>query len=614
MRIDDQNKQADQAGIAVQNLGDYTGWKPGIKPLPFPAFDLHYAETRSIDLFQDFGNIAIAAYRGAVYKGQHRHNAGPKSALYKERPPPSNAFIGRQGDLSRLWTSLRPQPLPTRRRVAVVHGPDGIGKSRLAAHFSELHKGDFCSTWLVHGKDKNSVLASLAALASSVPTDEATSTLGNDAQSKRATVEGQASMVLEWLSREENSQWLLVFDDVVADSDPPVQSDSRDAFRIGDFFPQSDHGSILVTTTEPDMDDVGTAHALSTLSPQESLKLFALGIESPAGDGLAGHVEDPARKLLVHQLDGLPLALTQAASYIRQTGQSISSYLQLFQDTRQTLRETTEHECDSTVVTCALSFRQIQQSDPLAAKLLLLLSCYNNAGIPTGLLEYGRDNPPLAEWLPSSPPSLGGLFVKELCTLSDFSLITPLDNNSGTYSMYPVVKRWCRENIDAKEAEELNTVALILLGTATAEALGTESSPAGWDRQSLLPHADEMRRILQNNGGLVATSEQSLLAIRNMGSLYKEQGCLAHAEDMYLCALSRAQEFFGPSHHFTRQINKDLRRLRFMKGPLWKRFGSSRSANAILVIFEVCIALVEYSVLIATFFLTVLSILFAPFL
>ncbi|KAL2782687.1 P-loop containing nucleoside triphosphate hydrolase protein [Aspergillus keveii] len=474
------------------------------------------------------------------------HNAEFKSALHKEPPLSRNAFIGREDDLIRIWTSLRPQPSLTRRQVAMVHGPDGVGKSRLAMHFSELHKGDFCSIWWAHGKDKNSVLASLAALASRVPTDEATSTLRINAQSKCPTLEGQASMVLEWLSREENSQWLLIFDDVVADSDPSVESGSGDAFSIRDFFPWSDNGSILATTTEPGMDEVGGVHALSRLSPQESLQLFDLGIESPPGDGLGGHVEDPARKLLVHQLDGLPLALTQAASYIRQTGQSISSYQRLFQVTRQTLQETTEQEYDSAVVTCALSFEQIHQSHPLAAKLLLLFSCYNNAGIPTSLLECERDDPALPNWFGNSA-SLEGRFVKELRTLSDFSLITSLDNNTGTCSMHPAVKRWCQGNIDAKEAEELNTAALILLGRAAAEALTNKGSPAG-NQQLLLPHANEMRRILQSGSGVVSSNEQSLLAIRNLGSLYKDQGCLAHAEYMYLCALSRAQGLFGQSH------------------------------------------------------------------
>jgi hypothetical protein len=118
-----------------------------------------------------------------------------------------------------------------------VHGPDRIGKSQLAAHFSELRKGNFCLTWWAHSKDKNSVLALLAALASRILTDKASSTLGNNAQSKSPTLKGQAFMVLEWLSREENLQWLLIFNNVVADSDPLVKSGSGNVFRIRDFFP-----------------------------------------------------------------------------------------------------------------------------------------------------------------------------------------------------------------------------------------------------------------------------------------------------------------------------------------------------------------------------------------
>lgn len=100
-----------------------------------------------------------------------RKNAGFTSTAITRRPPPGNALIGREDDLTRLWISLRPQPSPTR-RVAVVHGSNGVGKSRLVAHFSRLHKSNFSTTWWVNGKDKTSVLASLGALASKLPTNE----------------------------------------------------------------------------------------------------------------------------------------------------------------------------------------------------------------------------------------------------------------------------------------------------------------------------------------------------------------------------------------------------------------------------------------------------------
>lgn len=230
---------------------------------------------------------------------------------------------------------------------------------------------------------------------------------------------------------------------------------------------------------------------------------------------------------------------------------------------------TTEHECDSPMVTCALLFKEVERLSPLAAKLLLLLSCYDNTRIPGGLLEYGRDNPALPEWF-AGPPLLKGRFVKDLQTLSDFSLITALDN-AGTYSMHPVVKNWCRDSIDAKQKEELNTIALISVGTAAAQALNG-GSPG--DQQSLLPHANEMRRMLQN-GGLVSASEQTLTAIRSLGSLYRDQGCLVHAEDMYLHVLSMSQVLFGWSHRSTRQIIRDLQRLRFLRWQPGKMLRSS---------------------------------------
>lgn len=215
------------------------------------------------------------------------------------------------------------------------------------------------------------------------------------------------------------------------------------------------------------------------------------------------------------------------------------------------------------MLTCALSFNAIQQSNPFLAKFLTLLSCYNNTRIHSAMLEYGRGNPALLEWFANSP-SLEGGFVNDFRTLCDFSLITALDN-AGTYSMHPVVKKWCRDNINPRQQEELNTIALISVGTAAARALD-EGSPR--DRQLLLPHADEMRRILRD-GGLVSSSEQTIPAIKSLGSLYEDQGRLSHAEGMYLDSLSRSQVLFGHSHCSTRQIVRDLRRLRFTQWQPW---------------------------------------------
>jgi hypothetical protein len=52
--------------------------------------------------------------------------------------PAIEEFIGREEELSRLWDYLQPGSSHTR-RVAVLHGLGGIGKTQLAIHFARKY-------------------------------------------------------------------------------------------------------------------------------------------------------------------------------------------------------------------------------------------------------------------------------------------------------------------------------------------------------------------------------------------------------------------------------------------------------------------------------------------
>ncbi|KAB8234510.1 uncharacterized protein BDW43DRAFT_310174 [Aspergillus alliaceus] len=54
-------------------------------------------------------------------------------------------FVGRQAELDRLWFHLQLGDSPTR-KVAILHGLGGIGKTHLAVHFARDHKNDFVAT------------------------------------------------------------------------------------------------------------------------------------------------------------------------------------------------------------------------------------------------------------------------------------------------------------------------------------------------------------------------------------------------------------------------------------------------------------------------------------
>ncbi|KAJ0419543.1 P-loop containing nucleoside triphosphate hydrolase protein [Aspergillus carlsbadensis] len=464
-----------------------------------------------------------------------------------------DVFIGREDDLKNLWTWLRPQA-PPERRVTVLHGPDGVGKTQLARQFAHLHADDFGPIWWVDGSSRNTMLASLGKLASQLPTSEILSHLSKPTSGGNV-LERQASIVLDFLRKRENTRSLLIVDGLAADK-----------VRLADYKLNYDHGAILITTTEPSLVG-GTHHAVQPLGPQH-----ALAIVTPAGSDLASGVqrnesEEQAMKMLVRSLDGLPVAHVLAAAYMRQTGLSASSYLNLYLETRRTARLHATHPCVISTA-CSLSYNELKLTSPLAAKLLLLLSCYHHASIQSSILEYAR-------YIPHEDQTKPGLLVnghamhKAIATLQDFSLITSNhEDGSESYNMHPTIQSWCRSMLNMPEHEpehkHLKSTALTSLGRAAGSPNpGDPGTHAA--QQTLLPHADAMHCLLQSDTPPRPTP-QTLNGIISIGALYRAQGLLNDAEGMYLHALVHSEILHGRWHRTTRRIIRTLRRIRFLRG------------------------------------------------
>ena len=99
---------------------------------------------------------------------------------------------------------------------------------------------------------------------------------------------------------------------------------------------------------------------------------------------------------LLRRLSYLPLAIIQAASYINETGVSITTYLSLLQRQENVMVELLSQDFEDEwryaesknpmAVTWLISFHQIQRSNPLAADYLSFISCLNPRDIPKSLL------------------------------------------------------------------------------------------------------------------------------------------------------------------------------------------------------------------------------------
>ena len=62
-----------------------------------------------------------------------------------------------------------PSEVSNRRKICVIHGLGGIGKSQLAIEYAKIHKGSYTSFFWLDEKTKESLIHSLLALSSRLP-------------------------------------------------------------------------------------------------------------------------------------------------------------------------------------------------------------------------------------------------------------------------------------------------------------------------------------------------------------------------------------------------------------------------------------------------------------
>lgn len=171
--------------------------------------------------------------------------------------------------------------------------------------------------------------------------------------------------------------------------------------RIDYLPPSCENGRILITTRSRDA-------ALQVVDYDDAIQVGPMDDDSAVSLlqsklGTKESLEDLAH--LAFDLGNMPLALTQAASYIRQRQPkfSLQMYLQrletertsqqsLFGQAERDLRRDREAE-NSIFLTWQISFDQMQRDEPSAADLLALMSFFDGRSIPRSLLsKVGHDD------------------------------------------------------------------------------------------------------------------------------------------------------------------------------------------------------------------------------
>lgn len=169
--------------------------------------------------------------------------------------------------------------------------------------------------------------------------------------------------------------------------------------RSNEYVPDCDHGRILITTRDlkasRSLTKGNTPIQVEKTTTVESIKL----LRNELGKAIMRRQwrdEDLAR--LATALDHLPLAMVQAASFIKENSMTIADYMKLIEEDSLAIRllkynfEEGERGRDperpnAVYATWKISIEQIKETNPDAANLLFVMAFLDQANIPASLLK-----------------------------------------------------------------------------------------------------------------------------------------------------------------------------------------------------------------------------------
>jgi tetratricopeptide (TPR) repeat protein len=184
--------------------------------------------------------------------------------------------------------------------------------------------------------------------------------------SQHATLADCLTAVKGHLEDANTPPWLLVLDE--ADHKETFSGNSND-IKLAEYIPMASHGRVLITTRDSRVAGLCSGQVVLAqngirIGPMDFEDSFCLFQKCMRQDQLLDVSKDRCRSLL-NILGGLPLAIVQAASYMREEETSVEDFVALYKDIElhgklfQESAITTDLEQKSVLYTWELSYKRI---------------------------------------------------------------------------------------------------------------------------------------------------------------------------------------------------------------------------------------------------------------
>ncbi|HUJ06091.1 MAG TPA: FxSxx-COOH system tetratricopeptide repeat protein [Streptosporangiaceae bacterium] len=335
-----------------------------------------------------------------------------------------------------------------------LYGMGGVGKTQLALEYAHRFKADYDLVWWIPAEGGSQISQSLA---------ELSSRLGFHVGDNVGDAVREALDALR--RRDTGHRWLLVFDN--ADDPKDLQP----------FLP-SGPGDILITSRNHAWNQLAEPLEVDVFTREESIAHLLLHV--PKLDPVdADHV--------ANSLGDLPLAIEQAAAWLRETGIPAAAYAQQL-DTEYARVMSLSQPRDYPVpaaVTWNMSLERLKERSPAAIRLLELLTFFAPGEISLELLyndEMIQALRPFDETLVER--IVLGRVIKEA---SRYALVR-VDQASNSIHIHRLVQAVVRAAMSEDEQHAARHDVHKILASGRPH-LGGVDNPANWPRYNWIwPH------------------------------------------------------------------------------------------------------------------------------
>ncbi|ORY07948.1 hypothetical protein BCR34DRAFT_626345 [Clohesyomyces aquaticus] len=408
------------------------------------------------------------------------------------------------------------------------------------------------------------------------------------------------NLVHDWLRSESHGPWLLVLDNA---DDPGILSppqDGRGATQkkgesstlqknLCRYLPECRHRSLLVTsrTNRAAVELVEKSDIIPIESMDQQLA-YDLLQNKLGGEGDSNNTEIGE---LGSTLDYMPLALAQAATYIRRRAPrySVKQYLEDCRTDESKRTFLLIHDVSQLRRAFQMSFEHVRNTYRSTADLLSLMSFFDQQGIPADLLQNREETADeLVEASAEDPAEDttegGGLnvtsvsddFEDDILVLKDYSFISETTEN--TFEMHRLVPLAMLEWLGSQG--QLNHWREQYICRLYAEFPENPQYEDWGECRALYPHSDESLKdwaqLLcdaewygndQGQAGEAEEIRKSILGEENSDPIESIcalaaakwlHGRYIESEKLYLQGLEGREKELGERHPHTRSIMNDL--------------------------------------------------------